>query len=90
MDALLHGSIVPCRRTPAAREYEGGPHELFYQSISAMPEYTSKSFEELRWEDYTVRHKQQHTLACLVLHHSNTDTQQSSWLAMSRFHCEMM
>jgi len=25
----------------------------YYQSITAMPEYTEKSFEELRWESYT-------------------------------------
>lgn len=31
----------------------GTPRQL-YRSISAMPEYSSKSFEELRWEDFQV------------------------------------
>lgn len=34
---------------PGRRERPG-----HYQSISAMPEYCNKSFEELRWEDYQV------------------------------------
>ena len=27
---------------------------VYYNSISAMPAYSSKSHEELRWEDYQV------------------------------------
>lgn len=45
---------VQWRRT-VSTDTSGGKNDGYYQSISAMPEYTGKSFEELRWEDYQVR-----------------------------------
>lgn len=44
---------VQWRRT-VSTDTSGGKNDGYYQSISAMPEYTGKSFEELRWEDYQV------------------------------------
>ena len=32
----------------------GAKTTVYYNSISAMPAYNSKSHEELRWEDYQV------------------------------------
>ena len=32
----------------------GAKQTVYYNSISAMPQYNSKSHEELRWEDYQV------------------------------------
>lgn len=34
----------------------GAKTTVYYNSISAMPAYNSKSHEELRWEDYQVQH----------------------------------
>ena len=44
---------VPWRKT-AASDSTSGKSDGNYFSIVAMPEYASKSFEELRWEDYQV------------------------------------
>ena len=44
---------VAWRKTPS-QETSGGKNDGSYLSISAMPEYAGKSFEELRWEDYQV------------------------------------
>jgi hypothetical protein len=32
----------------------GAKQTIYFNSISAMPQYTGKSPEELRWEDYKV------------------------------------
>ena len=44
---------VPWRKTVAS-DSTSGKSDGNYLSIVAMPEYASKSFEELRWEDYQV------------------------------------
>ena len=44
---------VPFRKTPSS-DSGTGKSDGHYLSITAMPEYASKSFEELRWEDYQV------------------------------------
>ena len=41
-------------RKTAASDSSSGKSDGNYLSIVAMPEYASKSFEELRWEDYQV------------------------------------
>ena len=45
---------VPWRKTAAASDSAGSKSDGNYFSITAMQEYSSKSFEELRWEDYQV------------------------------------
>ena len=54
---------VAWRKTPS-QETSGGKYDGSYNSISAMPTYAGKSFEELRQEDYQVLHP----LILLLLH----------------------
>ena len=39
-------------RDQSAGTSAGGP--VYYNTITAMPQYQNKSVEELRWEDYQV------------------------------------
>ena len=45
---------VHWRQTERLVDTSFGTGREVYMSISAMPEYSSKSFEELRWEDIQV------------------------------------
>ncbi|GJQ11668.1 hypothetical protein GpartN1_g3459.t1 [Galdieria partita] len=45
------------------QEYDGGGVNVKYMSISRMPDYQDKSFEELRYEDYLLGKKNSSSLA---------------------------
>ena len=45
---------TPWRKTSSGETSNGKSDGSYFFSISAMPEYSGKSFEELRWEDYQV------------------------------------
>ncbi|TVU20791.1 hypothetical protein EJB05_30387, partial [Eragrostis curvula] len=49
----------PCNEagSSASKKKEAGSPNWYFQSISAMPVYSSKSHEELRYEDYQIQHK---------------------------------